>query len=55
MIGFTDDDGLVVFSKGDSNIEVVVENMREYWALGHLSLVNTAKKNKKSKKSDIVS
>ena len=31
VTGFTDDDGLIVFSKGgDSNIEVVVENVREY-------------------------
>ena len=55
MIGFTDDDGLVVFSKGDTSIEVVVENMREYWALGHLSLVNTTKKIKRSEKSDLES
>ena len=38
VTGFTDDDGLIVFSKGDPNIEVVVENMREYWALSSSQL-----------------
>ena len=30
VTGLTDDDGLIIFSKGDNEITVAVENVREY-------------------------